>query len=193
MPNAVLRVSILKCLRVICLSKFFRLSINLCLLFFFSLKNMEETYPFSAFLTGFKTFFSNNLLISIQNKVFSMGINCVSPERPLSLTESRSSISIWAPFTVFNIHLSEVSPFQWLMCSEMPPALDFSFKNVILCTRSLTWIWKSGANGLSQQCSCWTDTLAAFVGETDMVEHSVGVFLFDNNPGFWIKKVSLFW
>ena len=99
---------------------------------------MEETYPFSVSLTDCKTPFSNNLLISIRNKVFSMGLNSVSPERSLSVTESRSSISIWAPLIVFNIHLSEVSPFQLLMCSEMPPALDFSFKIFILCTSSLT-------------------------------------------------------
>ena len=67
-----------------------------------------------------------------------MGLNSVSPERPLSLTESRSSISIWAPLTVFSIYLSEVSPFQLLMCSEMPPALDFSFKTFILYLGSLT-------------------------------------------------------
>ena len=67
-----------------------------------------------------------------------MWLNSVSPERPLSLTESRSSISIWAPLTVFNIHLSEIGPFQSLMCSEMPPALEFSFKSFILCTSSLT-------------------------------------------------------
>ena len=95
---------------------------------------MEETHPFSAFLTGFTTLFSNNLLISVRNKVFSMGLNNVSPERLLNVTESRSLISIWAPLTVFNIHFSEVSPFQLLMFSEMPPALDFSFKNFVLCT-----------------------------------------------------------
>ena len=33
--------------------------------------------------------------------------------------------------TVFNIDLSEVSPFQSLMCSEMLPALDFSFENFV--------------------------------------------------------------
>ena len=99
---------------------------------------MEETYPFSVSLTGFKTVFSNNHLISIRNKVSSMGLNSVSPERPLNLTESRSSMSIWAPLTVFNMHLSEVNPFRLLMCLEMPPALDFSFKNFILCTSSLT-------------------------------------------------------
>ena len=69
---------------------------------------MEETYPFSASLTGFKLLFSNNLLISIQKKVLSMRLNRVSHERPLSVTESMSSISIWGPLTVFNIHLSEV-------------------------------------------------------------------------------------
>ena len=31
-----------------------------------------------------------------------------------------------------------------------------------------------------------------FVGKTDMVEHSAGAFLFDDNPGFSIKKASLF-
>ena len=115
---------------------------------------MAETYPFSAALAGFKTLFSDNLLISIQNKVFSMGLNIVSPERPVNVTESRFSIPIWAPLTDFNIHLSEVSPFQLLICSEIPPALDFSFKNFILCTSSFTYIWKSVANGLAKQCSC---------------------------------------
>ena len=99
---------------------------------------MEKTYPFSASLTAYKAPFSDNLLISIRSKVFSVGFNSVSPERPLSMTESRSSMSLWTPLTIFNIHLSEVSPFQLLMCSEMPPALDFSFKNFILRTSSLT-------------------------------------------------------
>ena len=60
-----------------------------------------------------------------------MGFDSVSPERPLSVTESRSSICISAPLTDFNIYLSEVSPFRLLMRSEMPPALDFSFNNFI--------------------------------------------------------------
>ena len=55
--------------------------------FFFSLKNLEETYPFSISLAGFKTLFSDNLLISIRNKDFSMGLNSVSSEKPLSVTE----------------------------------------------------------------------------------------------------------
>ena len=100
------------------------------IIFFFSQK-YGGNIPFSASLTGFNTLFCNNILISIQNKVFSMELKSVSPERALNVTESRSSISMWGPLTVFNIHLSEVSPFQ-LMCSEMPPALDFSFENFIL-------------------------------------------------------------
>ena len=99
---------------------------------------MEETYRFPASLTGFKTLSSNNLLISIRNKTFYMGLNSVSPERQPSVPESRSSISIWALLKVFNIHLTEVSPFQLLICLEIPAALDCQFKNFILCTSSLT-------------------------------------------------------
>ena len=81
---------------------------------------------------------------------YTMGLNSISLERPLAkCDESRSSISLQAPRIVFNIILSivtrnnivknviscdyvlsEVSPFQLLMCSEMPPAFDFSFKNL---------------------------------------------------------------
>ena len=59
-----------------------------------------------------------------------MGFNNVFPGKPLSVTESKSSISILAPLTVFNIHSSEASPFQFLILSEMSPALDFSFRNL---------------------------------------------------------------
>lgn len=55
-------------------------------------------------------------------------LNNLSPERTLSETDSSSSVSIWSPLTFFNIHLSEVTPFQLLMCSQMPPALNFSLK-----------------------------------------------------------------
>ena len=99
---------------------------------------MKKNTFFQLFLTDFKILFSNNLLISIRNKVFSMGFNNVFPGKPLSVTESKSSISILAPLTVFNIHSSEASPFQFLILSEMSPALDFSFRNFILCTSSLT-------------------------------------------------------
>ena len=98
---------------------------------------MEESYQFSAPLTGFKTFFSDSCFYFYLKQSFSMDLISVSLGRPLSVTESRSSISIWAPLKVFNIHLSEVSPFHLSMCSEIPPTLDFSFENFVLCTSLL--------------------------------------------------------
>ena len=69
-----------------------------------------------------KHFFLIIFWFLFEAKFFLWGFNSVSPERALGLTKSRSSISIWDSLTVFNTHLSEVSPFQLLMCSEMQPA-----------------------------------------------------------------------
>ena len=50
--RAVLRLSILKCLQVTCLLKFFKFKIKLYVLSFFSLRKMVEMYPRSLSETG---------------------------------------------------------------------------------------------------------------------------------------------
>ena len=113
------------------------------IIFLFSQKCGENISLFNfvdlkKIFQSLKYHFSNNVLFSVRNKVVSMGLNDLLPEKPLSGTDSRSSVSISAPRTVFNIHSSEIPLFQLLMCSKMPPVLDFSFKVFILFTISLT-------------------------------------------------------
>ena len=83
---------------------------------------MEESYQFSAPLTGFKTFFSDSCFYFYLKQSFSMDLISVSLGRPLSVTESRSSISIWAPLKVFNIHClrSVLSTYQCVQKFHLP-------------------------------------------------------------------------